>query len=257
MIDVIVVGYPKSGNTWVTRLVAEMINCPVIGFWGSKHDEIAREGLDRKSNYQCFKAHHQYDELMDKGSNEKKLIYVLRDPRDVCISGEKYFKFTQSPALRLINKLPRGEKLSKKLDNAFNLQHRHQISEMSQAIINGNSNVHHWVRIPWAFHYKQYLDKDCAFVKYEDLLENPLVECQKIATFLGLEVSDEVINSAIDAQSFQSKKKAFLKAGDKRRANFMKSGTKEQWRNKLSGMQKRRLSTALRQELASLGYPVK
>jgi hypothetical protein len=55
MVDVIIVGYPKSGNTWVTRLVAELIGCPVVGFLDyDDQPEIAREGLNRRSDYQCF-----------------------------------------------------------------------------------------------------------------------------------------------------------------------------------------------------------
>jgi hypothetical protein len=44
IIDVVVAGYPKSGTTWVVQLVAELIGGPVVGFWDSGHDEIAREG---------------------------------------------------------------------------------------------------------------------------------------------------------------------------------------------------------------------
>ena len=30
---VIITGYPKSGNTWLTRLIAEALDSPVIGFY--------------------------------------------------------------------------------------------------------------------------------------------------------------------------------------------------------------------------------
>jgi hypothetical protein len=98
MVDVIIVGYPKSGNTWVTRLVAELIGCPVVGFLDyDDQPEIAREGLNRRSDYQCFKSHHQLHELCDIDTNTKKIIYVVRDPRDVCISGAHYFHFERWP----------------------------------------------------------------------------------------------------------------------------------------------------------------
>ncbi len=63
---VIIVGYPKSGNTWITRLTAELLNCPVKGFLYEKdNNEIAIEGLNRTSIYECYKSHHQYNELLE------------------------------------------------------------------------------------------------------------------------------------------------------------------------------------------------
>lgn len=31
---IIVTGYPKSGNEWVSRLIAAVVGCPVSGFLG-------------------------------------------------------------------------------------------------------------------------------------------------------------------------------------------------------------------------------
>lgn len=104
MIDIIIVGYPNSGNTWVTRLVAELVGCPVVGFLGSDHNEIAIEGLQRKLPFQCFKSHHQLHELRDIKTNTKIIIYVVREPRDICISGSKYFDINRWLWLRKVFK---------------------------------------------------------------------------------------------------------------------------------------------------------
>jgi hypothetical protein len=50
MKNIIVIGYPKSGCTWATRLVAELVGCPVAGFWQSRRKEIAIEGEERVSD---------------------------------------------------------------------------------------------------------------------------------------------------------------------------------------------------------------
>ena len=39
--DVIVTGYPKSGNTWLSRLVAELLALPAGAFVGDGESEIA------------------------------------------------------------------------------------------------------------------------------------------------------------------------------------------------------------------------
>ena len=94
MKKIIVTGYPKSGNTWVCRLTAELVGCPVKGFWNSRHREAAVEGKNRKSEYGAYKSHHQLEELMKKGASDHKIIYVIRDPRDIILSGVNYFDFS-------------------------------------------------------------------------------------------------------------------------------------------------------------------
>ena len=43
--NIVIAGYPKSGNTWLTRLVAEVLKCPVVGFLEQpQNNEIAIEG---------------------------------------------------------------------------------------------------------------------------------------------------------------------------------------------------------------------
>jgi hypothetical protein len=103
---IIIVGYPKSGNTWITRLVAELIQCPVAGFWKTppSYTEIAVEGSNRKSEFECYKSHLSYQSLIKDSRQDKlKLIFVVRDPRDIAISGASYFSF-EKPLFLMIKK---------------------------------------------------------------------------------------------------------------------------------------------------------
>src|SRR6056297_564086 len=94
---VIASGYPKSGNTWLTRLTAQLIGCPVKGFWTQpQNKDHAIEGTERVSEYRCFKSHHTYQSLEESfttfGNRTEKVIYIVRDPRDVAISATFFFK---------------------------------------------------------------------------------------------------------------------------------------------------------------------
>lgn len=257
MIDIIVTGYPKSGNTWVTRLVADLVGCPIAGFLNSAHDEIACEGLDRKSQFQCFKSHHQLDELLDIKSNTKKIIYVVRDPRDICLSGSRYFCIERWPLLgRLLGRMSGVNRIYLWLNKFVLSTPGYRFRRMAQAIIHGSLEVHYWVRVSWAAHYKPYLERHHFFVKYEDLVADPEWECKRIIEFLGIDSSDIQIKAAIERQSFENKKHEFLANGQVSNARFLRNGRAQQWIKKLSIDQKKMFSNALADELNELGYPL-
>ena len=88
---ILVVGYPKSGNTWLTRLVADLLMCPVKGFFEKpQHLDLAIEGLNRESEFIVYKAHQTFEQV-DKKVKKKNIIYIVRDVRDIAISGAHYF----------------------------------------------------------------------------------------------------------------------------------------------------------------------
>lgn len=258
MKNIIVSGYPKSGNTWATRLIAELVSCPVAGFWHREQYEIAREGVDRKSDFRCFKSHHQLHELgIDNISHEHFIIYVIRDPRDVAISGANYFEFVRFKLIAdLFKKTSVGEWLYFKIINKFLCPEGFRISEMINAVLHGSKDVHGWCRVSWKTHYKAYMEGGYLFLRYEDLLIAPENECKRVLSYLGLDRSDSQIKAVIENQSFERKKERFLQNGKTREAKFLRVGKSEQWKRILSKKQKEKFKQLLREELTHFSYSV-
>ncbi len=230
---IIIVGYPKSGTTWITRLVAELLQCPVAGFWAEPDNpEIAIEGAGRQSPYNCYKSHHQYRELSEFTEfNDLLPIYVARDPRDVALSGS-HTLVQQSSAS----------------DQAIRLK------RMIAAVLQGDKDVHYWCRVSWKDHVLQYLEQGVFYLRYEDMLDEPTRESIRLLRYIGLERNAEQIDSAIEKQSFQAARERFLQRDDRWRAHFLRVGTKEQWKSELTPEQLAQFDEALGPMLIRLGY---
>jgi hypothetical protein len=256
MKDIIVVGYPKSGNTWITRLTAELVNCPVTGFWQSAHWEYAQEGQDRVSEFQCYKAHHQLHELkIDPEKTDTKIIYVVRDPRDIVVSGANYFRFQRSAFLeKVMYRIPGLGKWWDKTGYAWIHPESYRIERMVNAVLFGDRKIHGWVRIPWSAHYRPYLNNNTLFIRYETVLAQPYEASCAILEHLGLERSAEFINNAITKQSFKKRKEDFVNSGNHAQAQFLRKGKNEQWRTKLTSFQKQLFNQHLADDLKRFSY---
>jgi hypothetical protein len=101
---IIVVGYPKSGNTWLARLLGDALDSPVRGIAKSA-EPLATEGLDRAGGFLVSQQHLEPDITL-KGNrfivgakranprswNGEKIVHIIRDPRDICVSANHYWQ---------------------------------------------------------------------------------------------------------------------------------------------------------------------
>ena len=253
--QIVVVGYPKSGNTWLTRLTAELIGCPANGYLTSDHNDFAKEGTERSSDYSCFKSHHQLHELeKEVNLDESHVIYVVRDPRDVAVSGASYFRIKPAGLVgAVVGCVPMGPNLYGSISKAISPE-SYRIKHTVQAILHGSDRVHHWCRIPWKQHYMPYWERGVLFVQFEDLLNSPETQCKRILDYVGLERSDEQIEEAVGSQSFAKRKVEFSEDGEWRKARFMRKGKSEQWKQKLTNQQRSEFIELLGEDLTRFSY---
>ena len=256
---VVVAGYPKSGNTWLTRLVADLLDCPARGFLTPvNHVDNACEGEARDdSKFVCFKSHHQWHELRGEQliDDNTVVIYVLRDPRDVAVSAANFFRLVPRGLLgRMLQPIPRATALygaaGKKL-----LSEQTRIRRTVRAVLEGSALVHHWCRVSWQAHVRPFADNNCLMIRYEDLLADAVVECRRIVDAMQVDRSDAEIAEAVNRQSFANRKSEFENNGQHKKARFLRSGRREQWRDKLTTQQLREFDSLLSLELKEFGYP--
>jgi len=256
MKNIIVVGYPKSGCTWATRLVAELVGCPVAGFWQRGKNEIAVEGEERVSDFRCYKSHHQLAELGVRPNDpETWIIYMLRDPRDIAISAANYFEFNRfSKVSRFFRSFRRGEKLYRHTLYPLLVRQDYRLEKMTEALLYGSAEVHNWCRVSWREHRQPYERAGVPIVRYEDLLAAPEEQMARILRHLEIESSTEAIATAVRNQSFERKKDALLQSGETGRAKFLRVGKSGQWRDKLPPHLQARFADELGRELVAWNY---
>src|SRR5467141_466425 len=88
--DVFLVSYPKSGNTWTRFLVANLVYPEKNPDFSNINELIPdpeamhKRDLERAARPRLIKSHQYFD------PRYPKVIYIVRDPRDVVLS-EYYF----------------------------------------------------------------------------------------------------------------------------------------------------------------------
>jgi hypothetical protein len=188
-IDVAVLGYPKTGNTWFSMQLRKLL----IGHYGLSDDclkNIMPESIrglltHRNSNVPTIFVNHNlpYFHLEDakrmklnhKPFEGKKVIILIREAKDTLVSLFMHGRYR--------------EEWYKK--------------DISQFVFDSTYGIEKYVQ-----YYKQIardlsLFESYLVVRYEDFHEKPFDTLQKVADFIGLnKINDDVINDAISFSSF-------------------------------------------------------
>lgn len=248
---VLVVGYPKSGNTWLTRLTAELLGAPVGGFWKEPHNnDVAIEGQGRQSDIEVFKGHHSYG-AMRRDFSLADVVYVVRDVRDVAISGANFFSFRPPSWLGKVTHSTRRLLPAARKEWLESVR----LCRMILTLADGNREVNPWCAQAWDEHIYAYLDAGACVIRYEDLLTQPGRECRRLLAHFGVERSAAQIHHAVANQSFRAAKRRFLEQGDEKRADFLRAGRAGAWWDELSPAQRQFCAERFGKMLSTLGYP--
>ncbi len=203
--DVYLISYPKCGRTWLRLLIGKTI---AAHFHLPEDEDIILLRWKQRIHPQVEHITVVHDDRpMLKTPQElesskrryagKKVILLVRDPRDVIVSS--YFEFTQRSKLFDKNPYERQEITVSGDLQTFIFQERSGIDTIIEYYNIWAKNRH----IPSAF----------LLVRYEDLRANPHHELRRIMDFLGLkEISPKSIEEAVIFASFDNMRKMEMNA---------------------------------------------
>lgn len=94
MVEIFTTGFPRSGSTWLDRLLSDLLSAPLQSLPDSEMEEDFANEI--KNDYIVRKTHWYRQEYSGKGYNEQlsKIILVSRDPRDMVVSMMHYRRNT-------------------------------------------------------------------------------------------------------------------------------------------------------------------
>jgi hypothetical protein len=241
--DSFLVGYPKSGNTWLDFLVAglraeqaEDVNFETIEkkYVADIYFNDARK-LNQLGRPRFLKSHEYFD------SRYPKAVCIVRDPRAVVVSYYHHFIGTRKyeedyPLENFVSEFMRGE------CDHFGTWEKH---------------VRGWLNA------QQRAEDRVMLVRYEDIKLNTERELKDIATFLRLNATDEKIRSAEQWAKPENMRRIEVEA---RKANkpefatftgnrfFVRKAVSDGWQQELGLEQQKKIEDAWGGVMSELGY---
>lgn len=264
--------YPKSGNTWLRILLANLladgdgpqdINGLDLPFRVAshrrlvddlslldsdllRHDEVEKlralthDAFAAEQSSAVFvKTHDAYTRLDDGtpvlGRRGRAAVCLVRDPRDVAVSYAFHsdFSFTCSIAA---------------MGDATNILTGYRHAQTPQRLLD------------WSGHVKSWLDQadiPIHVIRYEDLLADTAGEFVRTLAFLGIAADTEAVARAVRHAAFaalQAQEKVADFAERAGSALFFREGRSGAWRQHLTIEEVRTIEDAHRATMERLGY---
>jgi Sulfotransferase domain len=237
--DTFIASYPRSGNTWTRFLLANLLHPDRSVSFSTIEDMIpdatalSSKQLKRVASPRFIKSHEYFD------PRYRKVIYLVRDPRDVALSlynfRRKYLSVGDDyPVERYV----------------------------AERFLPGDLDV------PWNEHVGSWLGArrehpGFLLIRYEDLRQDPARELGRVASFLGRAADASALAQAVEkssAQRMRDLEKAeheqwVTTKGKRADVPFIAEAVAGAWKQKLPAASAALIESAWGPLMNSLGYP--
>lgn len=266
-----IASYPKSGNTWLRCLLASLRAggaapdldklgkcCPnaATRSWLEETTGVATDDMSpseiadlraaahrqaaRAADGPIFlKAHDAFDARLFPAEATRGVVHIVRDPRDVAPSFAAHLARPLDHAIRAM------------ADASFTLSRsRKTFAPQAEQRLDG-----------WSGHAASWAagaTRPRLFVRYEDLLAEPVGETRRLSEFLGLAADEATIARAVAVCGFDTLRTVEERSGfrekPKMAERFFRQGRAGAWREGLSAAQAARIEGDHGEMMRKLGY---
>lgn len=216
--NIYVVGFPKSGNTWLVRMLARALKAKVVKYaMDNITPEVAADinkEIKISSKYRISKIHFIPKRFLEKFKITKndRIVYIKRNIYDVLVSSFFYFRYRGDE--RYILKTPSLEIILNPLKLHKYLKSRHTFSRYIQEFcMNGHKDHGKWK--DHIYRWSEFINKNknikSTTTSYESLINNTKSELLNILRDLEFNNIDrKTIQEAAKEESFIKRKKEIL-----------------------------------------------
>jgi hypothetical protein len=193
--DTFLVSFPRSGNTWTRFLIGNLVRPhESITFLNIEKvipdtSALSNRYLERIPRPWIIKSHQFFD------ARYKKVIYIVRDPRDVVLS---YYNFQRKY----------GE-----IDDQYPLEQ--YIPRFLAGDLPGLIGWGSWGEHVLSWLATRHNSPGFLLLRYEAMLADPICELGKVAKFLGVVTTTEALAGVVERSSADNMRKMEKTQSDK------------------------------------------